>query len=1591
MIATMAEENATTSCCSDAVSPTSDPDKKSGLGDGGGDSEGAESRNEDSAAGNDDGRDSDEESSGSSSGDDDDDSSSGEESNEDNEPNDGPSLYERLREERIARNAARLASLGFNEPKEDEKKTRKKTPAKPRRSLPDGPLRQNPRRAGRATFNESASSARKEKRVEEEKDMDACYICQKEEGELRCCDYCRKLYHPQCHVPPISTNDDEFKCSICEAAGKTRRVACGKCDGCVREMDCMTCVACESNYNGGVYRSKCIFRKCQNWGKATLIRAKTDEGGDKGEEEEDDHDTECHVCKEGGDLICCDSCPKVYHSACHKPKIYALPEGEWNCQYCVKPKVPKWKEKKAKYTGPLVADLGHRQVTCTVQFPKIECVSCEGNEVTGPRLPYDWVTCRSCDDSYHLKCVDPPLQFRPNKWRCPNCKKRKAKAKKPRVKKIKEEKDVESKPLFEGEHDDDCFMCFMGGDLICCDYCEKAYHMECHLPPLVDIPPGLWKCQECAALEYSRKFKCGECEACLRDDCGKCSFCLDKPKFGGPGKMKQSCAKKKCPYMRLAPPAKATPQTMSKKKKKVIKQQFSESSTSTKKRKRQSPDHRHNTPKAGQKIGRVETTPQSILKEKNIELKPPSAEGTPPTKKRKTSSTSDVEMKVGTEKSFPSPQKTPRGNSPKPNQNTLPKRPKIEQVPIVSNKLPVESGKPLEERKLAQDPDENNQNDFDEEIEKIISGKPLKDDPVGNKMKVIIVKALKQPDNSHFLLKAFELLELMATSIDNTSRIILLGGLKLISKAMKDHLQNDVVQAEAIALLTKLTWVNPSCIVVIVEEGFLQLVPSSMLCHGMHTKVQQMACAFFRAISYNFANHGTIDSVNGVRAIIGAMERNPTKHEILKEGCYFLQNYLSNPDIATETAKSIVSLGTIPIIINAVMCATSEDTKEAGCEAMGNLFINKTARTYAGGCASSIHSLLTVLGPGSSSNACKCSLNALQLLATENDENKAKIADVGGFNILVHFLKACNDAALAAECMGLLAELTKQKTGNSQLINVGGFELVTSEMTKYPSAPDIQASCCGVLRNLPISCADQVNGTVTLILEAMKAHREDEMVQFQACHVLLQYCSLFPSIVEPINSKWADIRLLKQNQSQSLKCQKVEESSDEDSHAGDKKSPVEKLDGPNGNTTVHSSPNIDSILKIKPLKDDPVGNKIRLIIVKAIKNPQNSKVQDKACEVLRAMATTSENVSKITDLGGLKMVSKAMKDHPNKTIVQAEASALLAELIWINPSCTAAIVEEGCIQLVLNSMQHHGTHLKVQQMACGFFRAMSYDVANHGTINSVNGVGVIIDAMKRNMKKYEILTEGCYFLQNILCNPDILPDATQLVVSKGTIPLIINAIREKADDTEYAGAACGVLANLAIDEGAREHISSYETSISTLLMVIGSGIDMDDTKRALNALSLLATDNDDNKAQIVNLGGIKKVMDLMTPPNDVLLVDSAMRLLFELTKNNNENSKLLLEAGGFDLVSTEMMKNSDSPHLQARACAVLGNIPAGIDKAKDALVLTLASMKKNKEESMVQYEGCKALLKHCCRFPTFFEKLRSEDARQILEQSHFEL
>ncbi|XP_073702886.1 uncharacterized protein [Garra rufa] len=47
------------------------------------------------------------------------------------------------------------------------------------------------------------------------------------------------------------------------------------------------------------------------------------------------NDDECYVCRSEGDLMCCDECPRAFHSDCHIPAVDGDSPGEWICTFCM--------------------------------------------------------------------------------------------------------------------------------------------------------------------------------------------------------------------------------------------------------------------------------------------------------------------------------------------------------------------------------------------------------------------------------------------------------------------------------------------------------------------------------------------------------------------------------------------------------------------------------------------------------------------------------------------------------------------------------------------------------------------------------------------------------------------------------------------------------------------------------------------------------------------------------------------------------------------------------------------------------------------------------------------------------------------------------------------------------------------------------------------------------------------------------------------------------------------------------------------------------------------------------------------------------
>ena len=259
--------------------------------------------------------------------------------------------------------------------------------------------------------------------------------------------------------------------------------------------------------------------------------------------------------------------------------------------------------------------------------------------------------------------------------------------------------------------------------------------------------------------------------------------------------------------------------------------------------------------------------------------------------------------------------------------------------------------------------------------------------------------------------------------------------------------------------------------------------------------------------------------------------------------------------------------------------------------------------------------------------------------------------------------------------------------------------------------------------------------------------------------------------------------------------------------------------------------------------------------------------------------------------------------------------------------------------------------------------------------------------MKRNPKKFDIMKDACLTLQNFLSNEERRQETIDLVTSLNVIPVVIDGMYYSHKDMGVA--ACGLLANLAMDEDAKTVICDYALSTKTLLAVLEcTGIDADVAISTLTVLRLLLTKNQEYKRKIAEGGGIKTITDFLTAPQEVIVAESAESVLAEMVNNNADNAEQLKACGGIKFVTSLMKGKPRSSALQAVGCRILCSLatsahpskgvsahPIQVEEAEEALKLVLSMMKSHTNSNSVQLDGSQALVHLCSVFPTLTASL----------------
>nr|XP_028586580.1 autoimmune regulator isoform X1 [Podarcis muralis] len=173
------------------------------------------------------------------------------------------------------------------------------------------------------------------------------------------------------------------------------------------------------------------------------------------------NDDECAVCRDGGELICCDGCPKAFHLTCLVPPLTEIPSGTWRCDSC-----SSGQSKQYRCNG----EESSRNALSQTQG----AVYVQRTTEDGRRVLIKEPVCASLRQP--LPSVTPVCGVAP-----------------PTAQNVGTEKQLK---LTIGEK---CGVCRKEGDLIYCNKCFRAFHWPCHFPAHADQISGILMCKSCTS------------------------------------------------------------------------------------------------------------------------------------------------------------------------------------------------------------------------------------------------------------------------------------------------------------------------------------------------------------------------------------------------------------------------------------------------------------------------------------------------------------------------------------------------------------------------------------------------------------------------------------------------------------------------------------------------------------------------------------------------------------------------------------------------------------------------------------------------------------------------------------------------------------------------------------------------------------------------------------------------------------------------------------------------------------------------------------------------------------------------------------
>ncbi|GMS88598.1 hypothetical protein PENTCL1PPCAC_10773 [Pristionchus entomophagus] len=175
----------------------------------------------------------------------------------------------------------------------------------------------------------------------------------------------------------------------------------------------------------------------------------------------------CIVCREGGEILCCEGCPASFHLLCHTPPILksAIPSGKWFCHRCTV--LPKEVSKTNILQNPDETETDRNEMATNY----VLATATEEEKEDPLKLITHATSVRNTQNFTLPDDIDPKVPLPHTQLPRPRAN-------------------------LKGKNCTKCGMIVEGQPMIECDYCVSPYHLDCLDSPMTVPAKSRWMCPQ---------------------------------------------------------------------------------------------------------------------------------------------------------------------------------------------------------------------------------------------------------------------------------------------------------------------------------------------------------------------------------------------------------------------------------------------------------------------------------------------------------------------------------------------------------------------------------------------------------------------------------------------------------------------------------------------------------------------------------------------------------------------------------------------------------------------------------------------------------------------------------------------------------------------------------------------------------------------------------------------------------------------------------------------------------------------------------------------------------------------------------------